>query len=205
MYKVFINDKEVRFINETDARPKDCLELRTDLNSPEIIGHIQTNKDPGSRIFIIRSSQPEQRFELFISYFPLIGAAGGIVRRANLTGEILMIHRLGKWDLPKGKIDAGESPEEAAVREVQEECGIEDLRIIKKLADTYHLYEFKGMMVVKRTYWYLMVSDHQTALIPQLNEGITEVKWVAEKDLYFLLPAAYASISDLLSKEVLHC
>jgi len=205
MYKVFINDKEVRFINEKVNAPTDGQELKTELSSPEIVSHIQLSRDPGVRVFFIQVADPLQRFELFTSYFPIIRAAGGVVRLNDNSGPVLMIHRLGKWDLPKGKIDKGEESEKAAVREVEEECGIKNLKIVKRLSNSCHLYEFKGVTVLKETHWYLMLTDYTGNLIPQLEEGITEVKWVYEKDIYFLLPGAYSSIADLLSKEILNC
>lgn len=204
MYKVFINDKEVRFINTSAEAPSYGHELSPDLSSAEIIGSVHTFLVPEARIFYIRNGNPQHRFEQFTAYFPLIRAAGGVVRSLSPSGPILMIHRLGKWDLPKGKIDPGESRETAAVREVREECGIGDLKIIRKLSSTFHLYEFKGVMVLKITYWYLMLSEDQGKLKPQLEEGISEVKWVNEKDIYYLLPNTYSSIADLLSKEVLN-
>ncbi len=204
MYKVFITDKEVRFINASAEAPNYAHELSSNLTSAEIVDGVHTFSVPGARIFYIRHDNPQHRFEQFSAYFPLIRAAGGVVRSLSPAGPILMIHRLGKWDLPKGKIDPGEGQETAALREVREECGIGDLKIIKKLSNTFHLYEFRGVMVVKITYWYLMLSEDHGQLQPQLEEGITEVKWVNEKDIYHLLPDAYSSIADLLSKEVLN-
>ncbi len=204
MYKVFINDKEVRFSAEKVEGSNDSIELSPDLNSAEIVTSVQTCKIHENRVFYILSEKPELRFTDFISYFPVIPAAGGVVRNKLLEGAILMIYRLGKWDLPKGKIDAGENPEQAALREVTEECGIHKLEIISKLADTNHLYEFKGVMVLKTTNWYLMSSTDTGILKPQTEEGITEVKWIKDKDIYFLLPQSYSSISDLLSRYVLN-
>jgi 8-oxo-dGTP pyrophosphatase MutT (NUDIX family) len=204
MYKVFINDKELRFIHEKDVTGSDGQELPAIKSPSEIVNTLQSFSISSTRIFCIRSSEPEHYFRKFIRDFPLIRAAGGVVRGKELTGPLLMIHRLGKWDLPKGKIDPGEGLEEAALREVKEECGIHKLQIVKKLDDTYHIYELKGVTVIKITYWYLMLSQELTKLTPQREEGITEAKWVDEKDIYFLLPHSYSSIADLLLKTVLN-
>lgn len=203
MYKVFINDKEIRFSSKKDNLSSDSLELQNDLSAAEIVSSIQECKIPGIRIFYIRNEEPEKRFAIFISYFPVINAAGGIVRKNSAEKEILMIYRLGKWDLPKGKIDKGENQEQAALREVKEECGISKLKLESKITDTYHLYELKGVQVLKSTNWYLMSSDDNGPLTPQLDEGITDVKWVTEKDIYFLLPSTHASIADLLTGYIL--
>ena len=204
MYKVFINDKEVRFLNETASAPENSYELNRNLKPQDIVNSVYTFKDQTIRIFISRHPDPLNNFEKFKTYFPIIQAAGGIVRHTDVNGAILLIHRLGKWDLPKGKIDAGESAEAAALREVQEECGIGDLKIVKQLSSTYHLYEHKGVTVMKETFWYLMLSSDNGALTPQQDEGITEVKWVALKDIYYLLPRTWTSIADLISKEILN-
>lgn len=204
MYKVFINDKEVRFLKDSEIAMTRSQELIPLMTSEQIVSFVQTFHSPDVRIFNVKTDDPKKRFEKFIEYFPVIRAAGGVVRSKNLSGPVLMIYRLGKWDLPKGKIDPGERPEEAAIREVQEECGIGDLRIINKVADTFHLYENRNVTVLKTTNWYLMLSDDESTLQPQTEEGITAVKWVHEKDIYFLLPVTYASIADLLSQAVLN-
>lgn len=110
----------------------------------------------------------------FKNQFEWIEAAGGLV--TNESGESLLIFRNGKWDLPKGKLEAGESIEVGAMREVEEECGINDLELGKHITDTYHIYSHKGKEVLKCTYWYKMTSS-QVELIPQTEEGITEVCW----------------------------
>ncbi len=202
MYKVFINDKEVRFLHTSVETPGEAIRLDIELSAAEIANRVQTSEDNKDRVFYINSEDPLSVFEKFIGYFPIIRAAGGVVRQKNIEGPILMIHRSGKWDLPKGKIDPGESEKEAAVREVEEECGITGLRIEKKLADTHHLYEFRGVKVIKITNWFLMSSDFEGVLQPQFEEGITEVKWINEKDIYFLFPTTYVSIADLLTRHV---
>ena len=113
-----------------------------------------------------------------------------------------MIFRRGKWDLPKGKIDKGESPENAALREVEEECGIGNLSITGKAGIMHHIYELKGKWVVKKTWWYRMVYSGTGALRPEQAEDITEAKWVPETKITDLLPGAYASIADLLKTEL---
>jgi len=204
MYKVFINEKEVRFLTDRAPLPNDGKMLNKNLHPHELVHFIRTEHTGNTRKFYIASENPIKHFEQFLDAFQLIRAAGGIVRLNSEDGNILMIHRLGKWDLPKGKIDPGELQESAAIREVCEECGIPDLKIIRKITNSFHMYELKGKWVIKMTYWYLMLSNYTGKLVPQTSEGITEVKWVPEKEVYFLLPDTYTSISDLLLNEVLH-
>ena len=128
----------------------------------------------------------------------MIEAAGGLV--FNKDGDILMIFRNGKWDLPKGKLEIGESIEECAIREVEEECGIVGLDIIEKLLETYHTYNMDGEEVLKKTYWYKMKTDYSAKLIPQLEEGITKVSWVDKDQISKKLKNSYGNISDVLNE-----
>lgn len=107
----------------------------------------------------------------------LVIAGGGFLMRQNGKGkEIALIYRRGKWDIPKGKLDPGESFEECAVREVQEELGIEHIQCIQSLGSTWHCYERKGKFCIKRTYWYQMETKEKN-FHPQAEEDIEEVAW----------------------------
>lgn len=123
-------------------------------------------------------------------------AAGGLVQ--NLKGEFLFIFRRGKWDLPKGKTEKGEKIEDAAIREVQEECGISELKIIRPLLKTFHTYELKGKKILKETHWFLMKTNWQGKLIPQNEEDITEAIWVDKKIVKELLENTYDSIKEVV-------
>ena len=121
----------------------------------------------------------------------VIPAAGGLV--LNPKTEILFIFRDGVWDLPKGWIEKGETIENAAIREVEEECGISNLQLIKPLVTTYHIYFYKGIKL-KQTYWFLMSSNYQKELIPQTEEGITQVAFKNEAKTLAALTNSYANI-----------
>ena len=126
----------------------------------------------------------------------MIEAAGGLV--FNKEEQILMIFRNGKWDLPKGKLEIGESVEECAIREVEEECGILGLIIENKIKDTYHTYVLEGENILKKTYWYKMNTDFDGELMPQIEEGITKVSWVSKDEISENLTNSYGNISDVL-------
>ncbi len=132
----------------------------------------------------------------FSSAFKVIKAAGGLVK--NKKGEYLVIFRNGKWDLPKGKIEKREGIKEAAIREVEEECGIGKLKIVKELESTYHTYHQEEKAVLKRTYWFEMLCEDESKLVPQLEEGITDVKWLSKKDLKQVSDNTYESIKEVL-------
>ena len=140
----------------------------------------------------------EKLKESFFKNFIIIEAAGGIVQ--NDKKEILFINRLGKWDLPKGKIEPGEKEEESAVREVNEETGVKDLHLKKKIGETYHVYDAFGKHFLKISHWYYMTCSSSQTLIPQTVEDITEVKWVATKDIKEPMQNTYPSIKDILGK-----
>jgi 8-oxo-dGTP pyrophosphatase MutT (NUDIX family) len=108
--------------------------------------------------------------------FRFIEAAGGLVK--NEKNELLGIYRNGCWDLPKGKVEKAEKIEEAAIREVEEECGISNLVLGVKLAETFHLYKIKTELILKKTHWFSMTAFEQDSLVPQTEEGIEKVHWM---------------------------
>jgi len=133
----------------------------------------------------------------FKGLYKIIEAAGGVVQ--NEKNEILMIYRLGYWDLPKGKIDKGESSEIAAVREVNEETGINQIELGALLTETYHTYKNeKGRRILKRTYWYRMQTQNQK-LIPQTEENIEIAEWISLEKFLSENRLVYRSILDVLS------
>lgn len=132
----------------------------------------------------------------FFEQFVVIKAGGGIVR--NEREEILLILRKGKWDLPKGKLDRGETIEECAVREVKEETGLTEATLGEPAGITYHTYVEKGTRILKESHWFEMISDSAQTLIPQIEEAISEIKWVAKEDLSEYMKNTYATIENLL-------
>jgi len=127
-------------------------------------------------------------------------AAGGLV--TNQQEELLMIFRRGKWDLPKGKLDKGETIEDCAVREVEEETGIRNIQLGKLIAITYHDY-FDARIkqdVTKESHWYAMKILNDQKLIPQTEEDITDIKWVNEIDLKKCLKNSYPNIIEIVAK-----
>lgn len=141
-------------------------------------------------------------FDSWITYFKknhhFIVAAGGLIKKQN---QYLFIKRLGKWDLPKGKLEKNESPEAGAIRECEEECGIENLNIIKELPSTFHIYEYKNSYALKESKWFLMETKYSKKLTPQLEENITEVDWYNQNDIETkILVNTYPTIYDLINK-----
>lgn len=133
---------------------------------------------------------------LFTS-FQVIQAAGGYVE--NHRGDLLMIFRRGFWDLPKGKLDAGETAAQAAVREVEEECGIDQLSIRSEPFNTYHVYTDRGKSVIKESIWYRMDTGSTIDPVPQEEEDITEARWQSVPVPEDMLNGAYRSIQEVIA------
>ena len=144
----------------------------------------------------------EKEYNTYASNKIVIEAGGGMV--FNRNGELLLMFRRGQWDMPKGKIDQGETIEECALREVTEETGLKDLRIIKKLQTTYHTYFYKGIPALKPSHWFLMEYPGNDDPIPQTEEDITEIKWVDKKTANLLMNNAYPSIKEMVEKYFLN-
>ncbi|HKP32632.1 MAG TPA: NUDIX hydrolase [Chitinophagaceae bacterium] len=134
--------------------------------------------------------------------FSVILAAGGAV--LNQQKDILFIHRRGKWDLPKGKLDKKESLETCAVREVKEETGLKDVKLVESLLTTYHTYDESGKHILKESHWYLMHADSRQSLHPQTEEQITEINWVNQNEVGTYLKNSYPLIKDILKELRLH-
>ncbi len=130
------------------------------------------------------------------SEYTFIRAAGGVVEH---DGHILMIYRLKKWDLPKGKLDAKENPEDTAVREVEEECNIK-VRLKEKVCNTYHTYKSNDKNILKKTYWYSMECLDDSNLKPQIEENIEEVRWMTPGEIHVALYNTYPSIRQVFRK-----
>ncbi len=159
------------------------------------------NKLQGSIIIPFGSEEKlQKRWQKIQEQFIIIEAAGGIVK--NDSGKLLFILRLGKWDLPKGKIEKGEKIEHAAVREVEEECGIHPT-LQNRTGETWHTYTHKGKDILKLTHWFSMHCTDSESLkaVPQTEEDIEVVKWVSPEEVEGLVfTNTYESIKEIYKK-----
>jgi 8-oxo-dGTP pyrophosphatase MutT (NUDIX family) len=155
--------------------------------------HLDASRSLGA---IVEDISPEALLTELHKLYEPIDAAGGVVE--DEAGEILMIHRRGRWDLPKGKRDDGEAMEVCAVREVREETGLHKLELKGKICDTYHIYAQHGQRLLKTTAWYKMGGTNQEPLVPQAEEAITEARWIAPSDLGPIIFKSYEAIREVL-------
>lgn len=137
------------------------------------------------------------RNEIFSGYH-LIKAGGGVVQ--NSKNELLLILRRNMWDLPKGKLDEGETIEECALREVREETGLTQLKMERPLLITYHVYTQDNQQILKESHWFLMKYSRDEDPVPQTEEEIEVVKWVAIKDLPKYYSQTFPSIRNIFEK-----
>ena len=113
------------------------------------------------------------------------------------------IHRQGIWDLPKGKLEKGETIKNAAIRECEEECGIKQLTITKQLSSSFHLYKYKKGFALKQSYWFYMKSDYSKKLTPQIEEDIDEVKWFSKHEIEtIIINHTYYTIRDVINEAI---
>ncbi len=140
------------------------------------------------------TSKKKKLIEHLKDQFKIVKAAGGLVVKDD---KILMMYRLGTWDLPKGKLNKKEVVEDGALREVEEECNIK-VEIVDKLPKTWHSYAYKGKKILKKTSWYLMRCTDDSLMKPQAEEFIEEVRWMTPEEVLEVLPKAYTSIAFIV-------
>ena len=170
MYKVFVNQSLIVLTSQIPFGSKINIYSLKEISIDEIITKCKKHKT----IFLYHKKS-KKLLPLFLKKIKVIKAGGGIVK--NSLDQILFIYRRNKWDLPKGKMDAGESIDQTAIREVSEETGAKDLEIINLNAVTYHVFKNDNKFFLKETTWYNMKSNNSSNLIPEEKEGITKVVW----------------------------
>ena len=199
MYKIYINQSHLILCSLEAYQELDkgryALMFQYSGNKKRLHNVIDLlEKSPKKQGTVIYAADLPKLWSDFKSIQQVKKAAGGVV--INEFGELLVIFRRGLWDLPKGHIEPGEKKKETAIREVEEECGIRELTISKKLGKTYHIYRIKGRKILKKSFWYQM-STHKQITTPETREDIEIAKWI-DPDKFLEEYDMYGNIRNIL-------
>jgi 8-oxo-dGTP pyrophosphatase MutT (NUDIX family) len=167
-----------------------------EFNSHTVKAMIHEMESPRILRGVFLHDDPEAVLKLFKKKLELVVAAGGLAHTDR--NEVLLILRRGKWDLPKGKLDKGESLETCAIREIKEETGLIDVKLEGPLTITYHTYHEFGKHILKESHWYLMKAEKQENFIPQLEEDIEKCLWVPMNEISPYMENTHASILEVI-------
>ncbi len=212
---VFINDIPLIIKRATEKVRRRQYDLILDpgavFTSKDLVGHVLVREaddpiiDRITRLMEVKklkkllsltmlAVQKKQLIQHLKDQFKIVKAGGGLVVK---DGKLLLIYRLGMWDLPKGKLKRDESVPDGALREVEEECNIK-VSIVTKLPGTWHSYAYKGTKILKKTSWFLMACHDDSQMRPQVEEDIQEVRWCTTDEAVALLPESYASVAFII-------
>ena len=198
MYTIHLADKAIHILPLNDPKKGSPEFQVAPLESFPFREHfLAFASDAGKHNMVLKSSDPQWLFCYVTSFFVSRKAAGGLV--INKHGQMLFIFRHGKWDLPKGHPDPGETPEETALRETEEECGVDQLSILSPLPCTYHAFPLKNdQWAMKKTVWFLMTTASTKTPVPQVKEDITRAEWVDRKNIPEIFNNVFSSVRDLV-------
>ncbi|HEY9044848.1 MAG TPA: NUDIX domain-containing protein [Ohtaekwangia sp.] len=215
---IFINDIPVRILKSTETPDAGRINhvidaAQTPITQASLIHHVWI-KNVGEQeldvvLGFLDSKVPTGVLSLLLSVanydtikthlrskFKVVKAAGGLIRKKD---KFLMIYRMKKWDLPKGKKEKGERYKETAVREIEEECNV-NVRLGRKICTTWHTYTMNKNAMIKKTRWYVMDLIDDSRMRPAVEEDIEEARWMNRKEVYHALEHSYKSISYVIEK-----
>lgn len=197
MYKVFFKDRVFLLSDDVSLLEKssNSFSFSSEKELHNLISEFENNED--NKMIIVVYKDINRLFTAFSSAFINIAAAGGLVTKDS---SFLAIKRFGLWDLPKGHVEENEKIDIAAVREVEEECGISNPEIVKELEPTFHTYMLEGKKILKKTYWYKMSYQGDEIPYPQEEEGIEEAKWMHFSEKSSFKENTYETLKDLLDE-----
>ena len=186
MYKVFDSSFHIIFSKKV---------LNNNSTIVTSSSEIESLKNASISSFLVVNENPFEALLKWYKDYKIMDAAGGLVK---MKDSYLWIFRNNKWDLPKGKVEIKESFKQAALREVQEECGLDNsLEIVKLLYTSFHVYENFGERILKRTFWYLMNYNGNDSLKPQSEEGITRALWANFTDSQKKSKLSFGNIQEV--------
>lgn len=198
MIKIFYNDRILAFNEDASSDIQSAKILHFDDNTESAIKLFLNSSDCYN--LVILGASDDAALCLLKKVFTVIEAGGG--RVTDKQGRMLFIFRSGRWDLPKGWLEAGETLAQCAVREVSEECGLSVADIVNegKLITTYHIYPFKDGFALKVTHWFRMIYVGDGETKPQTEEDISEVRWIAQNEIGEVLKNTYGNIRMVVER-----
>ena len=194
MYKIYFGNRYLLIADKSINNSANVFSFNAINDLQKCILHF--DRESVEPFIIITSDNPEKVFSQIIKMFTFIEAAGGVVKNEN--DDIFMIYRYNKWDLPKGKREKNEKIEQCALREVEEECGINGHYIIRPLSSTFHTFHHNNDLCFKQVFWFEMKYKGDQICTPQLEEDITQVVWASRFQLPTFLLQSYPSIVDTI-------
>lgn len=193
-YDVYIAGRSIRFTDGSIVEPdRRVIHLRSKKELRTLVERMNSGEEEGGIAVVAEDFDAWKEFQ---KEHVFVLAAGGVVLDEH--DRLLAIKRLGKWDLPKGKVEKGEAVDVGAVREVQEECGISGILLKDQLISTWHTYERKGQQHLKRTDWFLMRASSKQQLTAQSEEDIEEVRWLDDEGMRMMQADTYPSLLPVL-------
>lgn len=203
-YTIYFSDKPFIITQQLSPEEQDLAAKHGTLmlnhyDQASLLQATYTLENTPARAVIVLTDKVEEAFRLFQSFFTGVETGGGLIE--NEKGEYLFIFRRKKWDLPKGKLDEGETIEECSLREVEEETGLKNVTLQKFMLHTWHSYPDRGQRMLKKGSWYKMNCLSGEKLVPQAEEDIEEIIWLPKAKWAMVLQNTFQSIKDVLSAE----
>ncbi|AEA44649.1 NUDIX hydrolase [Fluviicola taffensis] len=196
MYKVFIDNSVIQFLDSSEEVPLKGYDLVVNSFQFELSKLLDQFDFIASKVcLLVVYDDFELVFNQVFHAYEFMDAAGGIVK---CNQRYLFIERHGMWDIPKGKLDANEQPWEAAVREIEEECGIQGPTIDRLLGVTFHTYSYMGRLTIKKNWWYALNYSGSMEVFPQEEESITQAIWIEKSEWNLIQSNTYDSIQEVL-------
>jgi 8-oxo-dGTP pyrophosphatase MutT (NUDIX family) len=204
--KIYFNNKFIEFTGDTAQTsqnqqirfyPEFSEQLLKEI-LPGLLSETDERLSQNLSGYATSSTYFQMVFDFLKKNLYYIEAAGGLIKKAD---KFLFIYRFERWDLPKGKLDKGETIENAAIRECEEECAVRGLSIQQQLSSTFHVYKYKDGHALKQTYWFYMTTSYNEKLIPQTEENITDVKWFDKNEIKeIVFDNSYFTIKDVVKE-----
>jgi 8-oxo-dGTP pyrophosphatase MutT (NUDIX family) len=196
VHTIYLGDQPLIITQSATNIQKEGLEVWVNPDFTKVQNALDQLEAGQRKGLLIEMDHPQELFQSICSRYEVAVAGGGII--TNPDGALLLMFRRGKWDLPKGKQDPGERIEDCALREVREETGLSQVRLGDKILETFHYYEWKGQKMLKHSVWFRMYFTGTEQTIPQIEEDIMDIQWIAPEHIQKYMPYSYPNIEAVI-------